>query len=833
MEKLTPAMKQYMEIKGQYKDCIVFFRMGDFYETFFEDAKITSKTLDIALTRRGMKNSQAIPLAGIPYHALDSYLSKMIKHGHKVVIVEQLENPKDAKGVVKRGVIRVVTPGTVIEEKMLDKENNFIASIYKGEKIGLSFVDASTGEFFATESESMEKAIAELVIYEPKEVILPMSMEGSRTEEQFRGKKFYLTFRNDFEFYFDNARACLKKHFGVMSLDGFGLKRKENAVSSAGAMLSYLQDMQKSSLSHINTLKYYSDSEFLAFDSTTANNLEIINSREKPSLLKVLDKTLTPMGLRLLKKSLLQPLRDLKEINQRLSSVEELIKKNFVLEETRDLLKNVSDIERLISRINYGNSNPRDLVSLQGSLELIPQIKKYLAETDADLLSKLSEFESLSHVAELIDEAISDDAPANTLNGGFIREGYNEELDRLREISRGGKKLISQIEDKERESTGIKSLKIRYNKIFGYYIDVTKTNLNLVPDNYIKKQTLVSSERFITEELKKLEEDILTSEEKRIVLEQNLFGEIEGEIKKETKKIQDAAEKIAYVDMLCSFAKVSIINNYRKPSVDEEYKLVLEESRHPVIEQLTDFVANDVLIGEKNRTMIITGPNMAGKSIYLKQAALNIIMAQAGCFVPAKNAEIGIIDKIFFRTGASDDISKGQSTFMVEMSDTAQILNSATERSLILLDEIGRGTSTYDGVAIAWSVAEYITKKIKAKTLFATHYHVLNNLEKELSGVKNYNIAVEEKEDKILFLRKIIEGGTDKSYGIHVAKLAGMPKEVISRSREIQFRLEQDDDISEKIIIESRKTKEKDILRDEVEEVDRLIKSKQMRLDEL
>ena len=784
------------------------------------------------LTKRGTKDSQ-IPLAGIPYHALDSYLFKMIKHGHKVAIVEQLEDPKFAKGIVKRGVVIVITPGTIIEEKLLDKENNFICSINIDEKIGLSFIDVSTGEFFTTETKTIEEAIIELSKYSPNEIIMAMSLEDNKNWKLLRDKNFYITLWSDVDFYLDNARACLKKNFRVATLEGFGLNKRVSAICSSGALISYLKNMQKSALSHINSIKYYSNSDFLDFDNTTASNLEIINSKDKPSLLKVLDKTLTPMGLRTLKMSLLQPLTDINEINDRLNSVEEMIKKNFVLEELRDLLKNISDIERLISRINYGNSNPRDLVFLHGSLALIPSTTKYLEETESELLLRLSKFDDLSQINALIDESIVDNPPVNINEGGFIKEGFDDELDKYRDISRNGKKLIRDIEEKEKERTCIKSLKIKYNKIFGYYIDITKSNLELVPDNYIKKQTLVNSERFITEELKKLEEEILTSEEKRIAIEKKLFEEITESIKKETIKIQKTAENVGYLDLICSFAKASLLNNYVKPHITEEYKLSLKENRHPVIEQFSDFVSNDTVIDNTARTMIITGPNMAGKSVYLKQTALAVIMAQAGCFVAAKEATIGLIDKIFFRTGATDDISKGQSTFMVEMTESAQILNNATEKSLILLDEIGRGTSTYDGVAIAWAVAEYITSKIKAKTLFATHYHVLNSMEKEINGVKNYNITVEEKDDSIIFLRKIIEGGTDKSYGIHVAKLAGMPKEVIAKSRQLQFRLEKDDNISEKIIIETRKSEQRDKITDEIEETDRLIKSKQMRLDEI
>ncbi len=840
MEDLTPAMKQYMSIKGKHKDTIVFFRMGDFYETFYEDAKITSQALDIALTKRGIKNSEkAIPVAGIPYHSLDMYLSKMIKQGYKVAIVEQLEDPKLAKGVVKRDVIRIVTPGTIIEPNILGEGNNFISSLFfEKESIGVAFVDISTSEFFLFEAKNKEEMLNVLMKYSPSEIVIPSSFENDRDLiNLLKGRGFYLTFFSDVDFYKENAEDSLKKQFKVLSLEGFGLKEKDSLISSAGALISYLHNTQKNVLVHINTMSLQSNKDFLLMDITTIRNLELIKNiredSEKGTLLSVLDKTHTSMGKRLLKKVVLNPLLDIDKINERLLAVEDLISKPFFLEEIRGLLKNVSDIERLISRVNLGNSNPRDLVSLQGSLELIPEIKKLLSETDSDLLNKLAEIDDLKELSSKIDSSIIDDPPISIDEGNFIKEGYDNELDEIRQISKNAKQIISEIEKKEKEKTGIKSLKIRYNQIFGYYIDITKPNLDLVPPDYIKKQTLVNSERFITEELKKLEEEILSAEEKIISLEKKLFFEIVELIKKETKNIQKIADNIAYLDVLCSFAIVSMKHNYTKPLIHKEFSVKFKKSRHPVVETLCDFVSNDVSITENNRVMIITGPNMAGKSVFMRQVALNVIMAQIGCFVPCEYAVVGIVDKIFCRTGATDDISQGQSTFMVEMTETAQILNNATENSLIIMDEIGRGTSTYDGVAIAWSVAEHIASNIKAKTLFATHYHVLNNLEKQVKGVKNYNIAVLEKEDKIIFLRKIIEGGTDKSYGIHVAKLAGMPKEVIDKSRELQFKLENEDDISEKIIIETRKIKQKDRLRKEIEEVDRLIKSRQKTLDEV
>ncbi|MEM4397903.1 MAG: DNA mismatch repair protein MutS [Candidatus Woesearchaeota archaeon] len=844
MEDLTPAMKQYMEIKSKYKDCIVFFRMGDFYETFYDDAKITAQTLDITLTKRGIKNSEKeIPLAGIPYHALESYLSKMIKHGHKVVIVEQLEDPKFAKGIVKRDVVRIVTPGTVIEEKILGKQNNYLASFsfsndLKKEKneYGIAFLDITTGEFFVKEFINFENVLDEFLKLRPSEIIYPSSAEKSDIIKKLKDNNFFLTSYSDIHFYYENAKDAILKTFNIVSLDGLGFKNKEILVSCSGSLLNYANETQRNILEHINKVKIISNSEYLYMDTITINNLELLKSKgnnPNGSLISVLDKTMTNMGSRLIKKFITEPLVDIEKINQRLVSVENLILKPFLLEELRNLLKNISDLDRFVSKLSFGNIMPKDIISLQGSLNLIPEIKKILFEFDADLLIKIKEISDLKEIADLIDRAIADE-PSNTLDeGNVIREFFNAELDKLRNLSKNAKQLILEIEQKEREKTGIKSLKIRYNNVFGYYIDITKTNLDLVPNYYIKKQTLVNSERFITEELKKLEDEILNADQKIIELEKKIFSEIIEEIKKNIKELQSISESIALLDVLCSFAYVSLKNNYVKPQINNAFELKLKKSRHPVLEQFENFVSNDVNITEENRMMIITGPNMAGKSVFMRQVALNVIMAQIGCFVPSESANIGIVNKLYCRTGASDDISKGQSTFMVEMLETAQILNNADEKSLIIMDEIGRGTSTYDGVAIAWAVAEYIAKKIKAKTLFATHYHVLNNLYKEVKGIKNYNIAVLEKDDKIIFLRKIVEGGTDKSYGIHVAKLAGMPKEVIDRSKEIQFKLEKDDEISAKIIIETKKLKQKDKIRKEIEEVNNLLKTRQLRLDEI
>ncbi|NTV23320.1 MAG: DNA mismatch repair protein MutS [Nanoarchaeota archaeon] len=829
--ELTPAMMQYMEIKKKHKDCIVFFRMGDFYETFYDDAKVTSKALDIALTRRGIKNTEReIPLAGIPYHSLDTYLAKMIKQGFKVVLVDQIEDPKLAKGLVKRDVVRIVTPGTYMETT--SKANNFACAIFPAkEKVGVALADLSTGEFYTFERDDLASALQDIQKFPVSEVMLPMSYEKASITSELKEYRLYLTYISDIEFYHQNAQEALTSHFKVHSLDGFGLKAKEAAVSAAGALLSYLHETQKSRLGQISHISYYSDKDHLAMDQVTIRNLEI-DGTEK-SLFSLLDRTGTAMGSRLLKRTLISPLTDSARILGRHAAIEELCGKQFLLEELRELLRKVGDIDRLTARICFGNASPRDLANLQASLSLIPDIKKILTDMDSELLTKLAEIEENHDVAEEIDKAICDEPPISMNEGGFIRDGYNPELDRYRLIAHDAKKLLLKIEEEEKQKTGIKSLKIRYNQVFGYYIDVTKPNLDMVPAHFVKKQTLVNSERFITDELKKLEDEILNAQDRMIDIEKALFSALIEKIRAVSKKIQLSSDKLAMLDMLCAFSIVSLKSSYVKPTIDDSKKLILKKSRHPIVEVMSDFVSNDVSIDEENRVMIITGPNMAGKSVFMKQVALSVVLAQAGCFVPADSATIGIVDKIFSRTGATDDISTGQSTFMVEMTQTAQILNNATERSLIILDEIGRGTSTFDGVAIAWAVAEFIATKIKAKTMFATHYHVLNNLEKQVKGVKNYNIAVQEKEDKIIFLRKIIDGGTDKSYGIHVAKLAGMPTEVVDISRRIQFKLEQEDDISEKIVVETRKRKEKDKIRRDIEEVDRLIKSRQKTLDEL
>ncbi|MGM5485202.1 MAG: DNA mismatch repair protein MutS [Nanobdellota archaeon] len=785
MGNITPAMKQYMKVKKDNPDCLVLFRMGDFYETFYDDAKKAAEILDITLTARGRGENKA-PLAGIPYHSLNSHLSKLLKNDVKVAIVEQTEDPKKAKKVVKRDLIRIITPGTIVEEDFLESsENNYLVSLSRGEKIGLSYVDISTGEFRATLIENEQKLQDELLKLKPSEIILP-SNDGKEGLE-----KFYTTERPVHEFFYDNAREKLEERFPA-ELD-------KKITESAGALLYYLEETQKKTLDYIEKPREYDLSGYMKIDPSTEKNLEltrnIIDNTRKSTLLSVLDRTKTSGGKRELKKRIQRPLISEKEIRKRLDAVEEMKEDALFRSELRDTLSYMHDIERLISKVSFGNANPKDLVALRQSLGCVPSIKDMLKDTSLNEL----EFPDVSDTYSLLEKAVKDEPNTTVREGNIIREGYNDELDELHKIRKDGKKYIADIEKKEIERTGIRSLKVRYNKVFGYFIEVTKANLNFVPEDYIRKQTQVNSERFITDELKKLEEKIVTAEEKINELEFNLFSELLEKIAEKAKDIQTIAKSLAKTDVTASLAETAFRNNYIKPAVSEVFDTEIREGRHPVIEEFQEeFIANDCAFSKENKLMIITGPNMAGKSTYMRQNALIILMAQMGCFVPAKKAEIGIVDRIFSRVGAYDDLTHGQSTFMVEMTETANILRNATERSFIILDEIGRGTSTFDGVAIAWSVAEEI-QNIGAKAMFATHYHVLNRMEEKYTKIKNYNIAVMEKDNRIIFLRKIKEGATDKSYGIHVAELAGVPKKVIERAEEIQADLEKEDKMEQKI----------------------------------
>lgn len=805
-------MQQYDRIKNDYKDSILFFRMGDFYETFYDDAKLVSKELDIALTSRSKGAEKRIPLAGIPYHALEPYLGKLIKKGYKVAICEQVEDPKVARGIVKREVVRLVTPGTVLESGMLDeRHNNFLMSISKGnEGIGIAFVDVSTGEFLTTQLEGENlnsKLITEIMRYKPAECILPESVykDGEMLKLiKSVDKNILVTEYGDENFHQHRAYQTLISHFKTISLEGMGCESLPLSIQASGAVISYLRETQKANIGHIDVLSTYSTADYMILDSTTLRNLEIMrNVRDGTSqgtMLEIVDRTATPMGSRTMRKWLNQPLLKVSQIKMRQNALEELFNNTFLRHDLRDFLGNLRDMERLTSRIVYGSANARDLIALKESLKIIPEIKNALehGQLKSLMLRRIGgEINDLGDVVDLIHEAIVDEPPLTVREGGLIKNGFNEKLDELREIARGGKTWVSKLEKQERRRTGIKSLRVGYNKVFGYYIEVTKANLSQVPQDYIRKQTLANSERFITPELKEKESLILSAEEKMNALEYQLFTEVRERVAERSSEIKTTAKAVSELDCLVAFAEVAVNNNYTKPEVNETDEIIIQDGRHPVIEQAlhSAFIPNDAkLDGESNRLIILTGPNMAGKSTYMRQVALITIMAQMGSFVPAKSASIGLVDRIFTRVGAFDDLTRGQSTFMVEMNEVANILNTATRKSLIILDEIGRGTSTFDGLSIAWSVAEYIhnKNKIGAKTLFATHYHNLTELAEIYEGVVNYNIAIKEDKDGIIFLRKVVPGGTNKSYGIEVAKLAGLPSEVITRANDVLRTIEEE-----------------------------------------
>lgn len=778
-ENLTPAMKQYVELKKEYGDCVIMFRMGDFYEMFYEDAILASKELEITLTSRGKFEKKA-PLAGIPYHALEPYLVKFVKRGYKVAICEQLEDPKKAKGLVKRGVVRIVTPGTLLEQQ--SQHNSFIMSLYVHADVMYSaFCDVSTGEFFV--SEGVDFAVVD-------ECVIPSSLfVNKELVAQLQSKGLYLSQVEDRFFSLDHSYKTLLDHFHLLSLESFGLRKDDMRVRAAGALLSYLLDTQMHSLTHIKKISLREKHTRMFLDAVTVRNLELFaNVRDggsKGSLIQVLDQTQTAMGSRLLRKWLLEPLLELSLIHQRQERVEYLVRHLIQREELKKVLKHIGDIERIIAKVNLDRANARDLVSLKQSLLLVQQIK-------LDTFGELVRFEGFHSVIDLLDKAIRDDASASLKEGGLIQLEFDIHLQELHAIRKNSKQFLSLLEVKERERTGIKNLKIGYNRVFGYYFEVSAGNLAQVPGDFIRKQTLANYERFVTEDLKREEEKILTAQEKIGELEYEIFLKIVEEVKTYTEVIQVVSQKVAEIDVLCSFAQVSVENNYTRPEVDMSPALEITEGRHPVVELSCSYIPNDTGFHDFE-IMIITGPNFAGKSCYMKQVALLVIMAQMGCFVPAKKVRMGIVDRVFTRIGAYDDLVSGQSTFMVEMNETANILHNASSRSLILLDEIGRGTSTYDGVSLAWAVVEYLYNRVKAKTLFATHYHVLNKLSLSFECIKNYNIAVKEEGDEIIFLRKLLEGGTDKSFGVYVAKLAGLPEEVVSRAREVQAELEDKD----------------------------------------
>ena len=829
MAEFSPMMQHYLETKKQYKDCVLFYRLGDFYEMFFEDAEIVSRELELTLTGKDCGQEKRAPMSGIPYHAADSYIAKLIEKGYKVAICEQVEDPKQAKGIVKREVIRVVTPGTVIESNLLEeKKNNYIMAIYKsGLYFGISVCDISTGEFLATqivEHNNFARLLDEISRYSPAEIIVSDMMFNSKTEIEKIKERFETYFSKESEESFDGEYELLSGMYNIIDDKNEKIKNlsdKKLAIYAINALLKYLEDTQKTSLDHINTIKIYNTTRYMALDINARRNLEITekmrDKSKKGTLLWVLDKTSTSMGGRLLRRWLNDPLIDRKEINDRLDAVEELKDSIILRGDVVEALKKVYDIERLAGKISYGNANGRDMISLKNSVKQLPEIKKVLSTTGAGLLKEIYEnIDTLDDIYEIIEKSIVDEPPIGVKDGGIIKIGYDPEIDKLKLATTEGKKWILELEAKEREQTGIKGLKVGFNKVFGYFIEVTKSNLSMVPDRYIRKQTLTNCERYITEELKNLENQILGAEERVVTLEYNAFCEIRSSIEKQIQRIQKTATLVSTLDVLVSFATVAEDMNYVKPEVDNGGVIDIKEGRHPVIEKMisnSNFVPNDTYLDEEgNRLAIITGPNMAGKSTYMRQVALITLMAQVGSFVPASYAKIGVVDKIFTRVGASDDLSMGQSTFMVEMMEVATILKEATKNSLVILDEIGRGTSTYDGLSIAWAVAEFIADKEKcgAKTLFATHYHELTELENKVEGVKNYSIAVKEKGEDIIFLRKIVDGGTDESYGVHVARLAGVPQVVTKKANEILQSLERRNVLNNKIIEQTPKKESAD-----------------------
>jgi len=805
--RLTPIRRQYLQIKKRYPDAILLFRLGDFYETFDEDAKIMARELDIVLTSRNVAKGQRVPLAGIPYHALENYLARLIAKGYKVAICEQVSD-KPVKGLMPREVVRVVTPGTVVEPTLLEeRRNNYLAAVViEDGRAGIAYVDITTGEFAATQlaDDDIRRAVeAELERLQPAEVLAEegeLISEGQEGEEA-SAPSYTLTPYEAWRFELGNARQALLDHFGVATLDGFGLAGKPLAIRAAGAIIQYLTQTQKAALAQLTSLHTYSTAEFMALDPTTRRNLELVQTIRtgsvKGSLLGVLDATVTAMGGRLLRRWLNQPLLDLQRLNQRLDAVQALYENTALRTQLRSLLKSVGDLERLTGRVVQGIAGPRDLVGLRKALEAVPKIKEALekAQRDGKALKRLFDgLDPCQEVVELILRAIADEPPATLSAGGVIRPGFSPELDGIVAASQDAKRWIARLEARERERTGIKSLKVGYNKVFGYYIEVTKANLGLVPPEYIRKQTLVNAERFITPELKEYESLVLNAQERIAELEAQLFRQVCRQVAGASSRILATARVLAELDVYASLAEVAVRNRYVRPIVDEGDEIHIIGGRHPVVELVLEepFVPNDTHITRDELIHIITGPNMSGKSTYIRQVALIVLMAQIGSFVPADEAHIGLVDRIFTRIGAQDEIWAGQSTFMVEMVETANILHHATPKSLLILDEIGRGTSTYDGISIAWAVVEYIHNhpRLQARTLFATHYHELTELAGLLPKVRNYNVSVSEEGDRVVFLHKIVPGGADKSYGIHVAQLAGLPRPVVNRAEEILSQLE-------------------------------------------
>ena len=835
MAEYTPMMQHYLQTKEEYKDCILFYRLGDFYEVFFEDAITVSKELELTLTGKSCGMEERAPMCGVPFHAVEGYLNKLVQKGYKVAICEQVEDPKLAKGMVKREVVRIVTPGTNLDMQALDEsKNNYIMCItYIADKYGISIADVSTGDYYVTEVDSERKLIDEINKFSPSEIVCNEAFYMSGVDIDDMKNRLGITIYSLESWYFSDelAETTLKEHFKVNSLEGLGLHDYECGLIAAGALLKYLYETQKRSLDHISAIHPYSTGKYMIIDSSTRRNLELVETlREKQkrgSLLWVLDKTKTAMGARMLRSYVEQPLIDIDEIKKRQDAIEEINQNMINREELREYLNPIYDLERLITRVTYQTANPRDLIAFKNSIGMIPPIKTLLGDFKGDLLQEIqADMDSLEDIYALIDASIQEEPPITIREGGILKENYNEEIDRFRNAKTEGKTWLAELEQKEREKTGIKNLKIKYNKVFGYYLEVTNSYKELVPDYFTRKQTLANAERYITPELKELEDMILGAEDKLVSLEYDLFCEIRNKVAAEVVRIQKTAKAIANLDVFVSLALVADQNNYCRPKMSENGVIDIKNGRHPVVEKMITndmFIDNDTYLDNgNNRIAIITGPNMAGKSTYMRQTALIVLMAQIGSFVPAASAKIGIVDRIFTRVGASDDLASGQSTFMVEMTEVANILRNATSNSLLILDEIGRGTSTFDGLSIAWAVVEHISnpKLLGAKTLFATHYHELTELEGKLNNVHNYCIAVKEKGDDIVFLRKIVKGGADKSYGIQVARLAGVPESVLNRAKEIVDELSANDitEIAKNITVDNGHTPKKK--KERLDEVD-------------
>lgn len=803
ISEMTPMLRQYYQIKMKYPDCILMFRLGDFYEMFGEDAEIASKVLEITLTGRDAGSLGRLPMCGVPHHAVEGYLATLVENGYKVAICDQLEDPKLAKGLVKRDVTRVVTPGTItIPQALEDKANNYLAAIFgQGDAFGIAFADVTTGDFRGTEirgDKAEIKARDELLRLGPKEVIFPENFFAQSIVDTLDSLRIHYERRDENAFVARNSYQTLTRHFGVSTLMGYGIENQPALISAAGALLSFLEDTQKIALEHIKSIQAYALTDYMVLDVSTQRNLEILSTlrenKKQGSLLGVLDKTVTAMGGRGLRRWLSQPLIDLAAVKSRQDRVEAFFNDDLLRARVRGLLDKVFDLERLAGRLAYRTANARDLVSLKESFKRLPELKELLS--GITVLSEVEELDALEDLTEIIEEAVVDDPPFTLTEGGIIKRNYNQELDSLREISAGGKEWIANLQQKERERSGIKSLKVGFNKVFGYYIEVTKANLDMVPDDYERKQTLANGERYITPELKEYEAKVLGAEEKIKTLEYELFVEVRERLTQNIERIQKVAKIITELDIYTTLAEVARQKNYTKPEVYLGDELEIVEGRHPVVEEYLpqgEFVPNDTYLdNDDKRIAILTGPNMSGKSTYMRQVALICLMAQIGSFVPAKKCRIGLVDRIFTRVGASDDLASGQSTFMVEMTEVANILHNATEKSLVILDEVGRGTATFDGLSIAWAVTEYLHDRIGCKAIFATHYHELTQIEETLPCVFNLQVAVQHSGKQVFFLRKIIAGGADKSYGIDVARLAGLPDDLLQRAREVLVGLEKD-----------------------------------------